>query len=210
MNETPVTYVIMAITVVVSFYAWNRPAVLAGFMMNPYRIARAREFYRFVTSGFIHNDHVHLLFNMISLYFFGRTTEILFLIRFGEKGSLYFVALYLLAIVISDLPTYFKHRDHAYYNSLGASGAVSAVIFATILLSPMLEICLYFAICMPGFIMGSLFIVFSYFQGRRASDNINHDAHLYGALFGLVFCVILYPPSLREFIVQVSQWRLLE
>lgn len=204
-----ITYVIMAITVGVSFYAWNQPAVLAGFMMNPYRIYHHREYYRFITSGFIHNDHVHLLFNMVSLYFFGRSTEILFKYVFGEAGPTYFIALYVLAMIVSDLPTFIKHRNHVYYNSLGASGAVSAVIFATILISPLAEVCL-FVICLPGFLMGLLFIVYSYYQGRRSGDNINHDAHLYGALFGLLFCVVLYPDSIPAFIDQVAQWRVLE
>ncbi len=208
-REMVITYVIMAITVGVSFFAWSRPAIQAGFMMNPYRIQQRHEYYRFVTSGFIHNDHVHLLFNMVSLYFFGESTEVKFRAIFGESGPVYFIGLYLLALIVSDLPTFFRHKDHPYYNSLGASGAVSAVIFASILLSPLTNVCML-VICLPGFIMGLLFIVFSYYQGRKSADNINHDAHLYGALFGLLFCIVMYPYSLRSFFDQVSQWRMLE
>ena len=100
-----------------------------------------------------------------------------------------------------------KNKHNPGFNSLGASGGVAAVIFASIILLPLQDICLYFAICMPGFILGTLYLVFSYYQGRKSNDGINHDAHLYGALFGLVFCAVLYPPSIPMFIEQVSSWR---
>lgn len=199
----------MAISIGVSFYAWKNPAVLAGFMMNPYRIRHDKQYYRFITSGFIHNDHVHLLFNMISLYFFGRATEQIFAGAFGAQSDLYFIGLYLIALVVSDLPTYFKHWNNVYYNSLGASGAVSAVIFAFILFEPLETIHIYF-IPIKGFILGILFVIFSYYQGKRSSDNINHDAHLYGGLFGLLFCIVLYPESVPSFFEKISAWRMFD
>jgi len=178
--------------------------------MNPYMITSRNQYYRFLTSGFIHRDHMHLLFNMFSFYFFGGAIEQVFKVLFGEWGGVYFILLYLAAIVVSDLPTYLKHRNNPGYNSLGASGGVSAVIFAFIILLPLEKICIYIAFCMPGFILGTLYVVFSYYQGRKANDGINHDAHLYGAVFGMIYCIILYPESLPNFIQQVMSWRLLD
>lgn len=174
--------------------------------MTPYHINHQKQYYRFITSGFIHKDHIHLLMNMFSFYFFGRVIESVFAELFGSLGGVYFIVLYLVAIVVSDLPTYLKHKDNPGYHSLGASGGVAAVIFASIILLPLQDICIYF-ICMPGFILGTLYLVYSYYQGRKANDGINHDAHLYGALFGLVFCVVLYPASLPNFFRQVMSWQ---
>lgn len=181
--------------------------MLRRFMMNPYQITTRKQYYRFLTSGFIHRDHVHLLMNMVTFYFFGGIIEKIFKQLFDVRGGFYFILLYLMAIVVSDLSTYLKHRNNPGYNSLGASGGVSAVVFAMIILLPLEKICLYIALCIPGFILGPLYIMFSYYQGRKANDGINHDAHLYGALFGLLFCIILYPQSLPNFIQQVMSWR---
>lgn len=204
------TYVLIGITVVVSFYAFKSPALLSSLVMNPYYTKRNHQYYRFISSGFIHKDHVHLLWNMFSFYFFGTAIEREFHLMFGNAGGLYFLALYMLAIIVSDIPTYFKYRNNPGYNSLGASGGVSAVIFAYILFEPLSYICIYIALCMPGFILGTLYIVFSWYQGRKANDNINHDAHLYGALFGFVFCVVVAPSSIANFVEQLKNWRLFD
>lgn len=201
-----ITYIIIGLTVLISFYAWQQPAVMSNLIMNPFAVNRYNQWYRLVTSGFIHQDHLHLIFNMFSLYFFGIAVENVFLYIFGDFGKIYFIVLYLLAIIASDLPTYFKHKGNARYNSLGASGGVSAIIFAFIIFQPLQDICIYFALCMPGFILGTLYIIFSWYQGRKSNDNINHDAHLYGALFGLIFCVVIFPQSIPNFIEQIKQW----
>ncbi len=201
-----ITIILVIITVAVSFYAFPRPELQARLMMNPYSIKRKRQYERFLTSGFIHKDHMHLIFNMFSLYFLGAAVEREFHILFGATGNVYFVALYLMAIAVSDLPTYFKQQDNPGYNSLGASGGVAAVVFAFIILEPMQYLCIFLAICMPGFVLGSLYIIYSYFQSKRANDNINHDAHLFGSLFGLLFCVVVYPPAIENFFQQVTHW----
>ena len=205
-----ITYTIIGLTVLISLLAMNRERMMQNLMMNPYRIKRNREYYRFLTSGFIHINHVHLLFNMFSFYFFGTLMERIFFLVFGAAGGIYFVALYLLAIIVSDIPTYFKQKDNPQYNSLGASGGVAAVIFAFIIFQPLHYICLFIVICMPGFIMGILFIAISYYQGRKSNSTINHEAHLYGALFGLFFCIITYPASIGEFFEQVRNWGFLK
>jgi membrane associated rhomboid family serine protease len=190
--------------------AFNRPDMLSEFMMNPSKIKSRGQYYRFVTSGFIHQDHMHLILNMFSFYFFGRIIEIVFGTVFGAWGPVYYIALYLIAIVVSDLPSYLKHKDNPGYNSLGASGGVAAVIFASIVFQPIQKICLLIAICLPGFILGTAYLIYCYYQGRKSNDNINHDAHLYGALFGFIFCVVLYPPSLMSFVKQIMGWNLFE
>ncbi len=196
----------MAVTIGASFLAWNRPQLFGKLMMNPYAISHSKQYFRFITSGFIHKDHMHLLLNMFSFYFFGVAVETVFASVFGSSGAFYFIVLYLGAIIVSDLPTFFKHKNDQRYNSLGASGGVSAVIFAFIIFEPLAKICIYFALCLPGFIMGSLYIGFSYYQGRKANDSINHDAHLYGALFGLFYCLVVYPSAFPEFIEQLRHW----
>lgn len=202
-----ITYVLIGITVLISWYSFSQADVLRKFMMNPYLINSRNQYYRFITSGFIHKDFVHLLWNMISLYFFGSVVERIFMMLWGAtRGGVYFVALYILGIIISDLPTYFKNRHNPGYNSLGASGGVASVIFTSIIFFPLNKICIYIAFCLPGFILGLLFLVYSYFHGRKSMDNINHDAHLYGALFGLVFSLVMYPPSIKNFFSQLMQW----
>ena len=205
-----ITIVIIVVTVLISFYSFNRRDIMARLMMNPYMIMHRREYYRVVTSGFIHKDHMHLLFNMFTLYFFGEYVERIFDYVFGAAGPAYFVILYVSAIVVSDLTTLHKHKDNPRYNSLGASGAVSALVFVFILFLPLEELCLYVFICMPGFILGALYIVYSYTQAKRNRDFINHDAHLFGAIYGVLFCVILYPSSITIFIEQISNWSLFQ
>ena len=203
-----VSYIIIAITAVVSFYAFSNAEVMRRFIMNPYLVNTRSQYYRFITSGFLHKDHVHLIFNMIALYFFGPIVETIFNAVFGPIGVFYFVVLYLIALVVSDIPSYFKHVQNPGYNSLGASGAVSAVVFAFILFLPLEKICLYFVLCINGFILGIIYLIYSYYQGKKGGDLINHDAHFYGAVFGMVFCIILYPNSINVFWEQLKMFQI--
>ncbi|MEJ7643967.1 MAG: rhomboid family intramembrane serine protease [Chryseolinea sp.] len=202
-----ITIILIGFTVLVSMYAFKNATLMQSLIMNPYVTSQRKQYYRLLSSGFIHKDHSHLLWNMLSLFFFGGVIERVFQEIFGERGGIYYILLYTIGIIVSDIPTFFKNKDNPGYNSLGASGGVAAVIFASIILLPLQNICLYYVLCMPGFILGTLYLVFSYYQGRKANDGINHDAHLYGALFGLIFCAVLYPASIPQFIDQVSGWR---
>jgi membrane associated rhomboid family serine protease len=201
-----VTVILICITVAVSFYSFNKPEVLTRLMMNPHSITTRGQYYRFISSGFIHQDHMHLLWNMFSFYFFGTAVEAVLGALFGEGGMYYFIALYLTSIVVSDIPTFLKEKNNTHYNSLGASGGVGSVIFVFIIFQPLQSICLYFALCMPGFVFGVGYLIYTYYQGRKAKDNINHDAHLYGAVYGLLFCVAVYPSSLPQFYEQIKYW----
>ena len=208
MQSITLTTGIIGITVLVSWYVLSKPDILQRMMNNPYRVQKNHEYYRFITSGLIHANFSHLLWNMFSLYFFGNIVEQYFFFIFGEAGPYVFIGFYILAIIVSDLPTYFKNRNNPGYNSLGASGGVAAIIFASVLFQPMEKICLYIVICLPGFILAIVYIIWSYYNGKKSNDNINHDAHLYGALFGVLFCAVLYPSSIPNFIEQVAQWRM--
>lgn len=186
----------------------NQREVLYKFMMNPYMVVQRGQYFRMITSGFIHKDYTHLIFNMITLYFFGPNLEYIFSVVFGPLGSVYFILLYALGVIVSDVPTLLKHRHNPAYNSLGASGAVSAVIFACIWFDPLMNLYLYFAIPIKGFIFAGLYIIYSYISSKRSGDGINHDAHLYGALLGILFCIVLYPDSVLLFIERLSEWKL--
>lgn len=203
--EFSLTLAIIILTSAVSLYAINQREVLHKFMMNPYMVTQRGQYYRLITSGLIHADFAHLFFNMFSLYFFGTNLEYIFGLIFGDLGPVYFIALYVLGIIVSDLPTLLKHKNNPGYNSLGASGAVSSVIFACILFDPLADLLIYF-IPVKGFIFAIIYLVYSYISAKRSRDGINHDAHLYGALFGILFCIVLYPHSLQIFIEEISNW----
>ena len=197
---------IMIITVLVSLATFGNARLMAALMMNPWTILREKQYYRFITSGFIHKDFQHLFLNMFSFYFFGMVIERDFHATFGGLAAVYFAALYLLAIVVSDIPTFLKEKNNPAYNSLGASGGVSAVIFAFILRHPLDKIYLYFFVPLPGFVLGILYIAYSYYSGKKSHDAINHDAHLYGALFGVLFVIVLDPSSVSHFVEQLRTW----
>ncbi|MFN4144720.1 MAG: rhomboid family intramembrane serine protease [Runella sp.] len=202
------TLIIIIVTIGISWYAWQNPSLLDKWVLNPVRVDMRKEYYRFLTSGFIHADWGHLIFNMFSLYFFGEALEYFFKASFGERGVFYFIFLYLAGIVVSDIPSYLKNRKNSRYNSLGASGGVSALLFAFILLAPLQKVCLYFMICIPGFVFGGIYMAYSFYESRRAGSTINHDAHLYGALFGIVFMALLVPMAVPRFFEQIAGWRL--
>lgn len=204
-----VTVLIIVVTALISVAAWNNAGLMDRWIMNPYQVARRGQYYRLLTSGFLHADWGHLIFNMFTLYAFGSFIEQVFAYLFGASGTLYLIGFYVAGIVVSSFPTFLKHRDNPGYNSLGASGGVSAVLFAAILFRPLTPIYLFFIpIGIPGFIFGALYLAYSYYEARRGYGRINHDAHFYGALFGVVFMIAVYPAVLPQFLEQIAGWRL--
>ena len=202
------TILIILVTVAISLAALGNEKLYLRFLMNPYRALEGKEPWRFITSGFIHNGYAHLGFNMFTFFFFGQVAEDIFEQVLFERASLTYIFFYLSAIVISDLPVAIKNRHNPGYNSLGASGAVSAVVFCSILFFPLNKICLYGLLCLPGFILGFIYVIYSYWQGKNATwDNVNHEAHLYGAIYGLVFGLIIYPQAGPAFIDQILNYR---
>ncbi|WP_258103185.1 rhomboid family intramembrane serine protease [Marinoscillum sp. MHG1-6] len=202
-----VTLIIIIVTVAISLAAFNNANIFQKGLMNPYMVFHKHQFFRLVTSGFLHGSYIHLGFNMFTFYFFGMVVEQVFGQLLGDSGTIVYVIFYLSAIIISDLPVAYKKRDDPMYNSLGASGAVSAMVFASILYFPLNDICLYAILCIPGFLLGALYVIYSYYQGKNMSDNINHEAHLYGAIYGLIFALIVYPEAGGSFIEQILSYR---
>lgn len=204
LSQYPVTLALLAINIILSLVAMNNQEVLSKMIMWPYGVKRYKQLYRFVSSGFIHADYFHLFFNMFTLFFFGKAVELYFS-HYGLGGNIAYVALYFGGLIASDIPTYFRQRDNYNYHSLGASGAVSAVVFAAIVFSPWSSIYIYGALKLSALLYAVLYIIFCVYMSKRGGDNINHDAHLWGSLFGLGFTVALIAamqPQLLELILE--------
>jgi len=186
-----ITVIILALSCIISFTAFSNQRMMEDLIFYPPAITNRNQWYRFVTCGFIHADIGHLAFNMFSLYMFGDYVEKIFVSLFEEKGKMLYLFMYLLALVVCLLPTYFNNKNNYHYRSLGASGAVSAVIFAGIFLDPTIKIgLLVLPPVIPGFVFGPLYLVLSAYMAKRGHDNINHSAHFWGALWGVAFLVI--------------------
>ncbi len=197
-----ITVIILGITVAISIYAFSNQEMLYKWMMNPYAVARKNEVFRFVTSGFIHSDYVHLGFNMFTFYFFGRAIEPILEFKAAGFGELFFVLFYLLAIIVSEIPTFVKHKNNPNYNSLGASGGVAAVLFFYIMFMPVEKIYLY-GLPVPGFVLGIAYMVYSYIMSKKSKDNVNHDAHFYGAMFGVLAAILIEPLVVGKFFREI-------
>ncbi len=193
---------IIAATVIVSFTAFNKPLLFENLKFNAYAIRYGKNYYRFLSYGLIHADMVHLLVNMFVLYSFGRNVEPAFQSLFGTlPGSGVYTFMYVAAIAFSTLVAYGRYRNDPSYNAVGASGAVSAVVFASILLHPQGNIMFIFLpVPIPSPVFGVLYLAYSAYMARRAQDNIGHDAHFYGAVFGFLFPILLQPWLFTRFI----------
>ncbi len=201
-----ITILIIIASVAASFYAWNNEDVYRRWLLNPYMVVHKKQYDRFITSGFIHADQTHLFVNMLSFYFFGRNLEGFLGYLYGDVGMLYYLGFYLLAIVVADIPTFLKHKNDYRYNSLGASGAVAAVLFAWVIIRPVDIIYLFFVLPVPAIVFAVLYLVYSYVSAQKQSGGINHDAHFYGALFGMLFIIIIEPRLINNFFDQLSNW----
>ena len=188
--EISITLIIIIATSIISFIAFNNHRLLDQFIFYPPAVRRG-QIYRFFSCGLIHADFGHLIFNMISLYLFGEAVESKFMEAFGPAGRLVYLGMYVLALAVSVIPTYINNKDNYHYRSLGASGAVSAVIFAGILFFPLAKLGLFFIpIYVAGFLFGIIYLFVSGWLDKRGGGNINHSAHIFGALFGVGFTII--------------------
>jgi membrane associated rhomboid family serine protease len=196
-----VTLILIVINVAFSFAAFNQQALKNRFMFNPYMVKHRNEWWRLFTGGFLHADMMHLAFNMFTLYSFGNLVEgAAFVQLFEAKAPLYFAGLYIGGLLFADIYALEKHKNDIWYNALGASGAVSAVVFSSILMMPtQVEI-----FGLPSFVYGILYIIYSVYAGNRGKDNIGHGAHLGGAVFGLIYTFIVYPEVGQMFIYHVQ------
>ena len=202
--DFPFTFFLMASNIIISLIGFYNRSIFDKLILWPYHVKREKEIFRFITSGFLHADFIHLFFNMFTLYFFGRNIEVIFT-YYKLGGITSYACLYFMALIISDIPSYLKHQNSYHYKSLGASGAVSAVVFATILFSPWESIYLYGAFKISALLYAVLFIFYCMYMDKKGLDNINHNAHLWGAIFGIGFTGILiyvYQPTLLQGILE--------
>ncbi|MFA4850931.1 MAG: rhomboid family intramembrane serine protease [Bacteroidales bacterium] len=201
-----ITWIIIIITAAVSIPAFGNKELFSRLRFNPYIIKETRQWYRFLFYGMIHADWAHLVINMFVLYSFGEQVEFFMKLYFGAKGNLYFIILYIGGIILSVVPAFEKHKNDSWYNAVGASGAVSAIVFSSIIFWPSSKIMfLLFPFPIPAAVFGVLYLVYSAYMARRASDNIGHDAHFWGALFGVVFTIALKPELAVMFVKQLSE-----
>lgn len=209
--EMTITLAIVIITAIISVTGFSNQKIINDLIFYPPAVTQQKQWYRFFTCGLIHADIAHLAFNMISLYLFGAFVESSFVYVYGGNGKLLYLLMYVLALFVCLLPTFVKHKNDSYYRSLGASGAVSAVIFAGLLLEPRNKVGFFFIPpIIPGYVFGPLYLIISTVLEKKAQDNINHSAHIWGAIFGIVFVVGLafilktdYQP-LEQFVLKVK------
>lgn len=194
------TLALLGITTLVSYLAFNNYSLLDKLLLHPAKMREPAEYYRFITNGFVHADWQHLLFNMITLYFIGSYVETYFAFMGYRNFYLY---LYVLGIIVASFPSFFKHRHDYQYRSLGASGGTSAVLFALVYINPWMRISFFF-IPMWSILFAVLYVVYSIYMSNQRRDNINHDAHLWGAVFGFVFCWIVDPEHGAGFWIQLT------
>ncbi len=196
-----ITVFFILLTAIVSITAFNNSKVFNKMKFNAYFINRDNSWHRFLSYGLLHADWPHLIVNMIVLFSFGRIVEAYFEYYFYTRFVFYFVLLYAGGLIFSVIASYIKNRNNSYYDAVGASGAVSAIVFASIIMHPEGKIMfILLPIPIPAFIFGILYLVYSAYMARRSSDNIGHDAHFWGAIYGILFTIILRPQFLTEFI----------
>lgn len=202
------TVLLIVITSIISILCFNQPALFSRLQFNAYQIVHRREYYRMISNGFVHANWWHLFVNMFVLFFFGRYVEYK-LHDLAYQGLLrypmliYFV-LYLTSMMFASTISLVRYKDQPWYNSVGASGSVSAITFFFIFFEPWEMLRLYMAIPIPAIVFGILYIVYSQYMSRRGGDNINHDAHLLGALFGFVFPLFIDLNLIKYFISQIG------
>ena len=194
----PVASIIFVITILLSLLAFSNDNLRGELTLHPYSVAKGEKLWTVITSGFIHNDWTHLLFNMFTYFFFAFQLEAII-------GHWQFGLLYMASLILSDLPTIGKHKDDYWYRSLGASGAISAVLFSYILFNPMTKMIIFpLPIPIPAILYGVLYLIYCAYASRKSNDNINHDAHFFGALSGIMITILLYHEVISIFIRQLG------
>lgn len=200
------TIILIIITAVVSITAFEKSGIMGKYQLNAYQVVHRKQWYRLFTHAFLHANWTHLIVNMLVLYFFGSAIEEYFRLQFGAFFIIHYLILYIGAIAVSSLYSLVRHKDNYYYNAVGASGATSAVLFAFILFNPLGKIYLYFAIPIPGVIFGILYLIYSQYMSKRNVDNIGHDAHFWGGVFGFFYPVLINSDLIIRFGRQITSW----
>ncbi len=198
-----VTLVIVLVTSIFSVIAFSQHSLVYKYQFNAYQIINRKQYSRLILHAFLHANWTHLIVNMLVLYSFGTALERHFQQFFGSSWIPYYLILYFGAILVSPLYSLYKHRKDYHYNAIGASGAVSAVVFAAIFFDPWNKIYFFMMIPMPGIVFAVLYLVYSWLMSNRSKDNIAHDAHFFGAVFGFLLPIMLSPDLLTYFINQL-------
>lgn len=198
-----ITYIIIGVTALVSYLAFQNAELADKLQFNAAKIIHQKQYYRLVSHAFIHGSWSHLIVNMFVLYFFGRGIEQYFGYYFGNRASLYYLLLYFGGILASNVWSLIKHQNNYYYNAVGASGAVSAVLFAFIFFNPWEPLYLFAILPIPGIVFAIGYLLYSYQMSKRKNDNVAHDAHILGAIFGFALPILLRPALFNHFIDQL-------
>lgn len=193
-----ITYLIIGLTVLVSFLCFNNQQLFNKLSLSPYRVVHKREWYRIITHGFVHADSMHLFVNMFTFWSFGQYIENAFQVFGFIPGA--FLLLYFGGMIVSSFSDLIFHRNDSWYSSIGASGAVSAVLFSAIFLNPWDKILLFAVLPIPGIAFGVVYLIYCQYMAKQSRDNINHNAHFYGALFGFLFPIFMEPRLLLVFL----------
>lgn len=194
------TIILIAISVVVSYAAFNSAKLMDKLQFNASKIWYKKEYHRLITHAFVHANWEHLFVNMIVLFSFGRAIEAYFKYNFGSNHILYFFLLYFGGILTSNIYALIKHHKNYFYNAVGASGAVASVLFASIFFDPWNNIYFFGILPIPGIVFAGLYLVYSYQMSHKQKDNVAHDAHFLGALYGFIFPIILNPRLFQTFL----------
>ena len=192
--------IIGIVTIIVSVMGFRKEDLFFKFQLNPFRLVHYNEYHRIITHALLHADWSHLIINMIVLISFGDGLLNHFQLYFGNLASLLFLMLYIFSVIVSSLYSIIKYKDNSSYNAIGASGAVSAIVFANIFFEPWHQIGLFAVIPVPGVVFALFYLGYSYYMAKKSYDNIGHDAHLFGAIFGLIFPVLIKPELFLVFI----------
>lgn len=195
---SPASIIVFFITIGISLYAMSgRSSIYDSWALSPWKLVNENKWYLTITKGFIHADLMHLIFNMLTYYFFAFRLE-------SIVGSVSFLIIYFASLILSDISTIIKNKNNQGYRAVGASGAIAGILFSYILFDPTSKMMMFpFPIGIPSTIFALLYLAFCYFASKRSMDEINHEAHLWGALTGLIVTIILIPQSIEYFIEKV-------
>jgi len=199
-NLIPITLSIIVITSLISILGFTNHEVKNKMIFYPYGMRTPSEYYRFISHGLIHADFIHLFFNMFTLYSFGGFVE-QYLFNRTE-----FIVLYVTALIAASVFDFIKNRNNSGYAALGASGAVSAIIFASIIFDPWIKGVVLFGIpnlAIPNIAFAILYVWYCIYMGKRGGDNIGHNAHLWGGIYGFAFTALLRPDLFKEFLIKL-------
>lgn len=206
------TLYLVIFTSLISIIGFANRNIFEKLEFNPNRVYYKKEYYRLITHAFLHADWIHLIVNMIVLYSFGQGLEYYLNMRigdlFGISTNVYYLFIYFSAIVVSALTTLKKYRDIPVYNAVGASGAISTIVFSCIFFDPWRKLGVFFIIPIPGILFGIIYLLYSNYMSKRSNDNINHDAHFLGALYGFTFPILLNPSLFYDFLKQLIHFQL--